>query len=364
VRRRLEETYCERVREAGSHGTWEPDTWLWPGDYGSFRRGVFSREGSLKNLGWRYRVVPGAFGSGNIMTDGIQETQASLGAAAADPLELVLSAQAELSYTVGQADEVLVLTRRGRWWEIEDIAQLLEQVRARIADWPLSWAVICRVYETSGGVVGVSSRSTSGFTVALDASGALSLTATAKARGEIAHRAAHAARRAFTLWSGEPDDNLSMKADPARRRRSMYTPLYNRGYRVAKHLFGRFGRPELLTLDGDPASGRIARSDPVDLLYDSSRATDSLDDIRAMPLSELFEEVTPELLTAEVSAEIDSELHDEEISQVLTPRILTELGVETLESVAVARADVSRLLEIKRRGIATVELMDEPTKIR
>lgn len=53
----------------------------------------------------------------------------------------------------------------------------------------------------------------------LDATGALSITATANAGGGIARRAAHAARRAFSLWSGEPDGK-PLKADPARRRRA------------------------------------------------------------------------------------------------------------------------------------------------
>ena len=59
-----------------------------------------------------------------------------------------------------------------------------------------------------------------------------------------------------------------------------------------------------MTLDGDP------RSDPVDLLYDSSRATVPLDEIRSMSVHDLFEEVTPELLSEEVSAEISLELLD------------------------------------------------------
>ena len=345
--RRLDETYCRRVREAGSHGTWEPDTWLWPGDYGWFRRGVFSREGSLKDLGWRFRVVRGAPASANIITGGIRQTDGGFHAGVSDPLQMVLSAQAELSFSVGEADEVLLLTRPGMWWEVEDIGRLLEQIRADIEHWPLSSAVICRVFETSGGVVGVSSHSTSGFRVGLDATGALSITATANAGGGFARRAAHAARRAFPLWSGEPDGKL-LKADPARRRRSMYTPLYNRGYRVAKHLFGLFGRPELVTFDGDPVSGRIARSDPTDLLYDASRASVSLEEIRAMPLDELFEEVTPELVSAEVAAEGESELYDGEIVGALTPGMLTEIGVETLESVTVDGVSAARLSAIKR----------------
>jgi hypothetical protein len=356
VGRRLDEVYCERIREAGSHWTWEPNTWVWPGDYGSFRRGVFSGTGSLKTLGFTYRVLRGAPGTENIKTDGIEEAKTSVGAAVSDPLEFVLSGKGEVSYTVGSGDEVLLLTQRGNWYEIEDIDQLLDQVRAKIEDWPLSWAVICRVYQTSGGLVCVSSRSTSGFTIGLDASGMPLIGVTTRAGGTFRRSAAHAARRAFTL---SPDEPVQDKAGSGgAHRRTMYTPIFSKGFRVNKSWWKPFGRPELLTLDGDPASGRNARSDPVDLVYDSSRATIQLDEIRSMSVHDLFEEVTPELLTEEVSGEISLELLDEEIQQDLTPAILTELGVETLQSVAVGRADVSRIREMKQRSSDALEQLE------
>jgi hypothetical protein len=49
--RYLEEVYCSAVREFGSHGTWEPSQWIWPGSFGHFRRGVFTREGRLRQGG-------------------------------------------------------------------------------------------------------------------------------------------------------------------------------------------------------------------------------------------------------------------------------------------------------------------------
>ena len=60
MRKRLEEIYCERVRDVGSHGTWEPPMRLWPGSTGEFRRGVFFGTGHLDKRRYGYKVVPGA----------------------------------------------------------------------------------------------------------------------------------------------------------------------------------------------------------------------------------------------------------------------------------------------------------------
>lgn len=345
----LDEVYCARVRQAGSHGTWEPDTRLEPGDYGQFRRGVFVRTGSLrKQLHFDYTARAAGDSLQNIESDGIRSLGAAAGGGISDPLGHVLSAKAELTYGVDRADEVLVLTRRGRWRAIDDIDGLLAQMKVRIAELPLPSAVVFQVYETSGGVVGVSSRSTTGFTVGLDARGAPSIAAIAKARGKLRIGLAHAARRAFSLWPAETDEDEARSAGTSAARGSPYTPLFNRVYRVRKRLLGVLGRPELVSPDGYPVSTRAARTDPVDQLYDPSRAEIALEDVHEMSLGDLFEEVTPELLSEEVSAEVGAELLDEDIIRDLTPQVLSEVGVELIDAVTIIRGDVSRVRGIRQ----------------
>jgi hypothetical protein len=233
---------------------------------------------------------------------------------------------------------------------MKDIGDFLEQVQARIEDLPLPWAVICKVYETSGGFIGISSRSTTGFTVGLNAAGMPHIAVKSKAQGGLRLGAAHGRRRVFSLSSEGPEEGRSETERPARRRHSVYTPLFNEGFRVCKSLWPLLGRPELVAFDGHPAPVRIERSDPVDLLYDSSRAEVSLEEIRSMSVDDLFEAVTPELISEEVSVEINSELIAAEMDRELTPQMLIKLGVKKLDSASVAGVDISR---IRKRVEAT-----------
>jgi hypothetical protein len=350
--RALEEIYCARIRGAGSHGSWEPSSaWVLPGCYGEFRRGVFYPKDPLHTLGYNYDLVAGAEVIENIQTSSVRALESATAAAIGDPIGYVLSAKAEVTYAVERGDEVLLLMERGRWWSVQNEDALLQQVRDHIEDWPLGYAVILRSFVTPCGVVGISSRSTSGFTVGLDASGTPLLAATTSGGGRFARRAAHAVRRTFMLPGERAADVQPTDTDPTQLRRSAYTPLFNRCYRVRKKLWKPFGRPELITLDGHPASGIIARSDPVDLLYDSSRATVSLADIRSMTVGDLFEEVTPELMSEEVEAEWSSELFELAISR-LPRKFLPEPGAGTIESVS---------LDLLQEGVSAVEHPQEST---
>lgn len=349
----MEEVYCSAVRGFGSHGTWEPSQWLWPGSCGHFRRGVFTREGWLDPHEWEYKVFPAASAPQIVKTDGILEAKASVEVSASDPLD-ALSASVGLSYGVGRANEVLVLTHPGRWWEIENIEELLERIRAVFEEWPLSKTVICAVFETSGGVIGVSSRSTTSFEVSLDIKGRPTIVPMAGGGVRSRLSVGRSARRAFPLWPKDDGPEPGLEAGPEERRLRLYTPLFSKGYRVSKHLLGHFGRRELVTLDGNPVTGRIARADPVDLLYEPGSADVSIDEIREMPIDELFEEVTPEILTNEVAIEIASELPAEEIDQELTLEALSHVGVESLDFVSVVHRDRWRLDQLRQREEAGV----------
>jgi len=199
MRKRLEEIYCQRIRDAGSQGTWEPPTRVWPGSTGEFRRGVFYRTGYLDKRQYGYKIVPGGQSTELIETAAISSADARAKGAAGDPLGFVLSGKGSLSYQVTGGDEVLMLTQPGRWYEIEDVAALLRMLQATIEDWPIGWAIVCQVYQTSGAVIGVSSRSTSEFSVELGAGGVLSIGALARAGGKLRRGVAHASRRAFSL---------------------------------------------------------------------------------------------------------------------------------------------------------------------
>jgi hypothetical protein len=336
MRKRLEEIYCQRIRDAGSHGTWEPPTRVWPGSTGEFRRGVFCRTGYLDQSLYGYTVVPGEEATELIETAAISSADAELKGAVADPLGYVISGNGSLSYQVSGGDEILVLTQPGRWHEIDDIQALLSTIQATIEDWPIGWAVVCQVYETSGAVIGVSSRSTTEFKVELNAKSVLSIGALVKAGTRAHRRAAHAARRAFSLAPQSGGNHGTG-----------YTPLFNKGYRVRRDLWSLFGRPELVTFDGNRPSFRIATSDPTELLYDPGRATLTLEQIKELPLDKLFEETTPALISEEASIDTDVELYDEDIAIDLTPQVLIESGVSRLTSVSVPEHFAEVLLELR-----------------
>lgn len=349
--RYLDEIYCSAVRDFGSHGTWEPSMWLWPGATGLFRRGIFERQGFLDPKDWGYQVVPSGLSSPQlIQTEGIRDAHGSVKVSAKDPLD-ALSASVGLSYEVEGANEVLVLTHPGRWWEVDDIEGLLERVRAVLGDWPLTKTVICAVFETPGGVVGISSRTTTGFKVNLGAGGRPHIAVVAKGGGEAELTSERSVQRVFPL---EPMGD-SGEHGAEQRGSGRYTPFFTKGYRVSKPLLERFGHKRLVTLDGDPVPGRIARTEPEDLVYDPTSAEMSIDEAKAMPIDELFEEVTPQILSEEVEAELDTEVFNEQIRLNLSPHLLMRAGVKSIDSVSVPRRYRRHIKEIRRAAPAVEE---------
>lgn len=359
MRRTLEEIYCKGVRRAGSHGSWEPGSWVWPGTFGSFRRGVFRPEKALDPQEWGYRVVPNAPSLENVRSSGVRMVDVGGGASVPDPLAGLASAGGKLVYSVAKANEVLVLTKRGRWWEVEDRGELLARIRAHIESLPLNWAMVCSAYETGGGVAGVSSRSTGGFEIGLDATGApvIAATPSVKAGGRL--RFTGAAYRESSFGPEISAEEPGPAVPPEVRRRSMYTPFFSKGFRVSKKLYKSFGRPELLSFEGYPVSGPALPLDPLDRVYDPNRAELPLDEIKQMPIEDLFEEVTPEILDEEVNAEVALELHHEDVAEDLTLASLAEVGVESVRWVSVARGDPPRLAELRAFGAEEDEEEEE-----
>lgn len=232
MRRTLEEVYCRGLRRAGSHGSWEPGSWLWPATVGAFRRGVFHPRSWLDPKEWGYRVVANAPRLENVKSAGVRLRRASGGVSVSDPFDAIASAGASLSFAVSRANEVLVLTRMGRWWEVENVDELLAGIREAIGSWPLHWAVICAVYETSGGVVGISSRATSTFDVKVTAKGHPIILAVPKAEVRGLTRFVRAALRETTLVTAAEEPGLEVPSDV--RRHLMHTPFFNKGFRVSK----------------------------------------------------------------------------------------------------------------------------------
>jgi hypothetical protein len=316
VARNLTKVYCAEVRRCGSNGIWEPDSWLAPGDYGYFRSGgVLKREGALSELGYRYDTTTNATSMRNLRTDSISAKEGTAHAAATDPIEYVLSTKAEVSYQAGGAAEVLVLMGLGRWWTLENRSDLLSDIKANIKNWPVGRVIVADVYATYGGVVGVSSRSASGFALNLGAKGAPHLTVKVSAGGLIARLRARAASQTFTLWQGDGDREHGADVTARPERGRAYTPLFGDTYRVSAQWFGHFGRKELLTEDGRRAAEVIARTPPADQVYNESQATMSLDEIRALQVDELFEKVTPETLDQDVESEAPSSSQPAELEQ-------------------------------------------------
>jgi hypothetical protein len=346
--RYLDETYCRQIRTAGSHGRWTPDRRLAVGDFGTFSRGVFDRWASLKDYGFRVLSQPGAPSTEIIVTSGIRESGTSGAVGVSDPLDLVLSGNAELSYEVSGADEVLLLTQHGRWRELKDTNALLNQLRDNFAMIPLPGAVVCDVYQTPCALIGISSRSTTGFTIGFDANGRLSFAAHARGKGKLRRHDFQSVRRLFSLAPARR---------PARGQvsRVRYAPLFNKVFRTRKRYWGLFGRPELLDPEGQPISSRIDRSDPADLTYNDQAASVSLAEIQSIPVDELFEEVTPQLLEEEVTAEMNSELIADELRGEVTPQLLEEIGVEAFRYVEIDRADFSQVLEYAETADATAD---------
>lgn len=353
VHRDLDEAYCTAVRKAGSHGTWQPETWIWPGTTGLFRRGVFCEEGFLDPKDWDYEVKYTEAPAQLIETSGANSADLGFGADVKDPLGALVSAGGELSFEVQGSNEVLLLTRPGWWWEIVDVEGLLEKVRGALGEWPISKTIITSVFETPSAVAGISSRSTSAFVVRADAQGVphLAIRAGAGARAELT--SLNSARRVFDL-SPKGDGQAPAPDDaPDSRRHLTYTPLFRRGYRVGRRFWDLFGRKQLTTLDGDPVYGRIARSEPEDLLFESAQAAMTLEEAREIPVRDLFEEVTPEVLSEEVAAELATDLYPR--SGGIRLQRLIDAGIESADYVSVPRHQSVRLGPIRAEIVASEE---------
>ena len=71
-----------------------------------------------------------------------------------------------------------------------------------------------------------------------------------------------------------------------------------------------------------------------------------------MPLGDLFEEATPELISGEASRETEAEFRNQELNVDLTPDVLIERGVTRLMSVSVGTEYAGALAEFAESQLA------------
>jgi hypothetical protein len=343
-RRHLDEVYCSALRAAGAHGIWQPETWIWPGDTGYFHRGVFTRTDTLPRE-WRYELTWSEAPAQEFGFEEIWESGVSLGGGASDLFD-VLSARGEIERRVSGANELVFLARPGRWWDIVNVKEVLERIRADFDQWAVGEMVVCSVFETSSAVMGVSSQSTGAFSVGVDAGGMPHLGVKVKAGVRADQASRHRARAAKTLPLKRGGEEASEDAKPEERKHYAYTPLFRQGYRVANRWLLPLGFKSLATSDGDLIHGRVARAEPEDLLFDPAEAEMSIEEVKEIPLDELFEEVTTEILSEEVDAELDTEIPEVRLKYLL------DSGITMVDGVSVQRRHRSRIDEIRRRKIA------------
>lgn len=310
-RRDIEEIYFASLGGVGSaggigsYGTWEPDRWIWPGATGTWRNHIFSPEHTLDPVEWGYRLKCAKGIPQDFATAGIGSAEIGGGGGVSDPLQ-ALAAKAEISFSVSRANQVLFWTAAGYWWEIIDVPDLKEKIRSELGKWDLGAMVICSVFETPQGVVGISSRSTSSFVVSGNVSGPIHIGVKAKGGGQGRLSRQRGFRRAFPL---EPKTERYPKpkanSTSSERQRVGYSPLFRDAFRVSSDLLTRFGirNRRLVTLDGTPLHRRIVRSEPEDRVYDRRNAEMSLKEAKDLPISELFEWVSPQDLSKEFDAE-------------------------------------------------------------
>ena len=340
-RRYLEEVYCTAIRALGTHGIWEPETWIWPGDVGHFGRGgVFVRQSTLPR-DWKYELTWAEAPSQSFGLEEAWQGGAAVSVGAADLFE-VLSVRGEIERKVSGANELVFLARPGRWWDIVDVRGVLERIRADLDQWAVGETVICSVFETPSAAMGISSQSTGAFIVGADAGGMPHIGVKARA-GVGANRATRRlARKVTTLPPKRGDQEAPEDAEPEERKHYAYTPLFRQGYRIAKRWWLPFGCKFLTTLDGDPIHGRVARAEPEDLYFDPAGAEMSIEEAKEIPVDDLFEEVTTEILSEEVDAELGTEVREIRLQR------LVDAGITVVDSASVQRRQRVHLDSIHR----------------
>jgi hypothetical protein len=259
-RRYLDEIYCAAMRQLGSHGTWEPEKWLWPGDTGLFRRGVFTRLDRLPE-DWKLDIHWTDAPAQTFGLDEAWEREDAVKGGASDLFE-VLSASGEFERKVSGADELVFLARRGRWWSIRNVKMVLERIQQELEQWRIAETLICSVFETPSAAIALSSRSTGAFVVRVEANGVPHIGVRARGSVQTGRTSLRQSRRPMQLPPKQADGQCAPE-DATHQERSAfaYTPLFGDGYRIAKRWWDLFGRASLTTLDGDPLHARAARSE-------------------------------------------------------------------------------------------------------
>jgi hypothetical protein len=295
----LSEIYSKLIRNEGSHATWEPGTWLLPGDCGPFQRGVFGPSFALSEDAYTYEIVGGAVGPQNLKAAAMKVTGLATGVALSDPLR-TLAAGGSVTYRASQAEEVLLLARSGRSWGLRNVNKLLRQVQARIASFPVNYVIVCEVFATSAGVAAVSSASGQEFSVGVDASTGLPTIGVKTAAGVAT--ASHL-DRTFEFSAYAPASSANPATPPGRDEACM--PLFKNAYRVKKDQWRPLGlRKHLVTMKGDKAL-IYDDSGPGRLIADPSDPDADLDLVKALPVDDLFEVITPGQLNAEMAGNED-----------------------------------------------------------
>jgi hypothetical protein len=290
------EEYCRAVRVMGWHGYWEPNRWIWPGDCGPIIDGVFRRETSLAR---RYRYqAPVRFGGPaemDLVTTRVDSTQIQGAALFPTVLDALLSAGGSFTYATQGGGQLLMLLTQGTWWDVDDIQDVRELIKSNITVFDPSWVVVTRVLVTTGGVIGLTSTRTTGFTVAAKVGGPLSLEPIANASIGIGGGQEVSVNKVLQPRSPTlPDGQMPTSANA-------YTPIFSGAYGIRKRYGGRVGRPEFVSTDYKGAAARSAARlvNAVGHVLFRSRHYLTQAEVANVPADELLVEWTPELVDAE-----------------------------------------------------------------
>lgn len=295
--KKIDEIYCRALRAAGSHGTWQPGSRAWPGDYGEYQSGIFKRLGSLKSRGYSYDVEPDQTAAQVITSERVSQQLVSAGGQASDLLEIFAAASGKVSFEFSDENEVALITMPGMWQAIVDVEDLLAQVQRRIESWPTSRLIVCSVFETDEGIAAVSTGASRAVEIDIGAKGAVH--GAVKVVGDVDFSPRWSNAIGWTQPFSSPVD---LPAEPSEPRSSKSTPLFGHCYRVRRTYWNMFGARRMEDIDGnvieiDPAL--LKRHDEMD----EAERVAAIADLKQLDVYRLFELLEPQRVNDELDEE-------------------------------------------------------------
>ncbi len=293
----IDEVYCRGIRAVGSHATWVPGSRAWPGDYGEYRGGIFTRLGSMLSLGYSYVTEPDQNATILLTSKRVVSRAVSVAGQVSDPLEILAAARGRVSFGFSDENEVALMTLPGTWHGVVFVEKLLAQVQKRIERWSANRLIVCSAFETDWGIAAVSSGASRTLEIGLGAKGTAH--GAVKVGGDLAGSVRWDKAAGWTSPFSSPE---GLSAQPVEPRSSKSTPLFGQCYRIKRKYLNKFGPRRIEDIDG-----HVIEINP-DLLTESEEAhgagrAEAIAALKTLDVFELFELLTPQTVNEELDEE-------------------------------------------------------------